>query len=664
QVWPSQFGCDSTVVSTTVFDPQLRDTTAIQQMTCDPALAGVAVAVLTGADGCDSVLVTTTVLQPSPVVFIEKTTCNPALAGIVTQVWPSQFGCDSTVLSTTVFDPQLRDTTAIQQMTCDPALAGVAVAVLTGADGCDSVLVTTTVLQPSLVVFIEKTTCDPALAGIVTQVWPSQFGCDSTVVTTTILLPGDTTFQYQTTCDPAAAGVTVQVLQNLAGCDSMVVRTVLFDPAGCDTLLVRAESIGVSCSGQDDGQLLLTALSGIPPFQYTWTHLGGGATGTGLIQTLQQTETIGGLPGGVYQVVITTTATIVNDTTAVLIVEVPLALTVTAAAASGYHGYAISCAGAADGSAEVLAAGGTLPLQYAWSNGAQQLVASGLPEGWQHVTVTDSRGCVQSSAVYLAAPPPVAFGLQAIDESCAGKLDGRLDVIQVSGGVAPIQFALDGGAFSAQAHWQGLEPGTYAVQARDGNGCESADVFLDVQAGAAFSLDAGLDTVVFSGDTLLLTLSASQPVETVVWSPAQSVFPLSPAQVLVFPSFSTLYQVIATDARGCVASDQLRVEVTRKRNMYVPNAIYVDGRGGENSVFTVYGDQGVERVEVLRVYDRWGTLVFEALDVPPNIPAYGWQGDYRQGTVAGHVGVYVYYAVVRLSDESRVLLSGDVTVFR
>ncbi|MCC6459576.1 MAG: hypothetical protein IT260_03830, partial [Saprospiraceae bacterium] len=189
QVWPSQFGCDSTVVSTTVFDPQLRDTTAIQQTTCDPALAGVAVAVLTGADGCDSVLVTTTVLQPSPVVFIEKITCDPALAGIVTQVWPSQFGCDSTVLTTTVFDTQLRDTTAIQLMTCDPALAGVAVAVLTGTDGCDSVLVTTMVLQPSPIVFIEKITCNPALAGIVTHVWPSQFGCDSTVLSTTVFDP-------------------------------------------------------------------------------------------------------------------------------------------------------------------------------------------------------------------------------------------------------------------------------------------------------------------------------------------------------------------------------------------------------------------------------------------------------------------------------------------
>ena len=53
--------------------------------------------------------------------------------------------------------------------------------------------------------------------------------------------------------------------------------------------------------------------------------------------------------------------------------------------------------------------------------------------------------------------------------------------------------------------------------------------------------------------------------------------------------------------------------------------------GGEKEVEVSFED--VAGVEEFRIYDRWGELVFEALDFQPDDPAHGWTGTQR-GTAA------------------------------
>ena len=55
--------CDSVVITTVVFDPELIDTTIVQLTTCNVAMTDTTVVVLTGNDGCDSVVITQTTLD-------------------------------------------------------------------------------------------------------------------------------------------------------------------------------------------------------------------------------------------------------------------------------------------------------------------------------------------------------------------------------------------------------------------------------------------------------------------------------------------------------------------------------------------------------------------------------------------------------------------------
>ena len=64
----------------------------------------------------------------------------------------------------------------------------------------------------------------------------------------------------------------------------------------------------------------------------------------------------------------------------------------------------------------------------------------------------------------------------------------------------------------------------------------------------------------------------------------------------------------------------------------------------------------------MRVYDRWGSLLFEGWDLPVYGAAQGWDGAYRGRAVVS--GVYVWYAEVLYIDGHTELLKGDVQVIR
>jgi hypothetical protein len=67
----------------------------------------------------------------------------------------------------------------------------------------------------------------------------------------------------------------------------------------------------------------------------------------------------------------------------------------------------------------------------------------------------------------------------------------------------------------------------------------------------------------------------------------------------------------------------------------------------------------------MRVYDRWGSLVYEQNDFYPELNdefTGGWDGRYRGKFV--DPGVFVYIIEVDFLDDRVLLYRGDVTVVR
>ena len=111
---------------------------------------------------------------------------------------------------------------------------------------------------------------------------------------------------------------------------------------------------------------------------------------------------------------------------------------------------------------------GTLPVQYAWSNGETTANVT-LPPGFAgtlDLTVTDAQGCVGVSA-FSIAPPLTAFVLKN-NESVSGAADGSID-LEVAGGLPPYQYQWSNGSTTEDLN--GLSGGIYNVTCTDVAGC-------------------------------------------------------------------------------------------------------------------------------------------------------------------------------------------------
>jgi len=91
--------------------------------------------------------------------------------------------------------------------------------------------------------------------------------------------------------------------------------------------------------------------------------------------------------------------------------------------------------------------------------------------------------------------------------------------------------------------------------------------------------------------------------------------------------------------------------------VYIPNVFNPD----ENQSFTIYANEVVEIIEAVYIYDRWGNLVFENENFPPNDMSIGWDGYMNGGKV--EQGVYMYLFVYELDGRTQYD-AGDITLLR
>ncbi len=127
------------------------------------------------------------------------------------------------------------------------------------------------------------------------------------------------------------------------------------------------------------------------------------------------------------------------------------------------------------------------------------------------------------------------------------------------------------------------------------------------------------------------------------------------------PVANTTYYLTVTDAAGCTASDSLFVEVLPAEKIYLPNAFSPDN-DGVNDVFFVQGLAGSARVLTLRVFDRWGGLLYESPEGALNDPTHGWDGTTRGRSLPA--GVYLWAAELEFADGRRKMLGGEVALLR
>ncbi len=304
----------------------------------------------------------------------------------------------------------------------------------------------------------------------------------------------------------------------------------MFEYLGSNPITVDLNISGFDCTASS-GAISIQATGGIGMLSYSLNGL-----------NYQQNNVFNGLPVNSYTVYVQDeVGCIVSEEVDPGVVFPSIENLVVTPAACGEN----------NGSFSFTIAGGTPPFSVSMNGGppGSSTQFQNLAPGTYQLQVTDAGGCGSNSSVVVTnGGAPVLSALNVTPTSC-GLNNGGISV-SVQGGLAPIAYALNGGATQATSTFANLMAGNYTLSITDANGCA-----LTETATIAPSQALVLDDVVLVNATCgeangTISIEASGGQAPLMYAVNGNAFGLE-------NNFSGLasgnYQPTVKDAAGCTA---------------------------------------------------------------------------------------------------------------
>ena len=201
---------------------------------------------------------------------------------------------------------------------------------------------------------------------------------------------------------------------------------------------------------------------------------------------------------------------------------------------------------------------------------------------------------------------------------------------------------------------------TISSIAINSSGCVDT-TFHDVRVHPLPTVSMPPEVTIIAGQSIQLPALYSGNMNSYLWSPPDDLdCPTCPTPT-ADPVRDRLYKTTFIDSNGCENIGTILVRVICKAsNVFMPNTFSPNG-DGNNDVFYPRGT-GLNRARVLRVFNRWGEVIFERNDFAVNNPSLGWDGTYKGQKV--DAGVYVYQVEIYCENGQFILFSGNVALIR
>ncbi len=277
------------------------------------------------------------------------------------------------------------------------------------------------------------------------------------------------------------------------------------------------------------------------------------------------------------------------------------------------------------------------------------------------LTAETPNGCrVRDTLQLTVSSQPEAPEVDVVAASCGNTLDGALQVTSFDG----LAYAFGGVEYTDPQAFTDLIAGTYVITSiADVSACNRSDSF-DIVGENDFNLTLGDDVSAPTGSELTLTATADVPIDSFRWS--GDVF----ADSLRFEGPSAMFQVLrsgevvvtAYSGDGCSRSTSVAIEAADDRRVAIPTAFSPNG-DGSNETFTIYTTPFVAEAGPMRIYDRWGNILFVGTD--QNITdTRGWDGRRQDDGYLVSTGVYIYTVDIKFIDGTSRTFQGEVTLLR
>ena len=595
--------------------------------------AGVQTVTVSDANGCFDID-TFTINEP-----------NDALSGYITAANALCFGSSTGELGAVItggtrpYQYTWNSTPVQTTVVADSLPAGTYNLSVTDANGC-SLELTSTIGEPT-----ELTVSATVLQHV------SCFGGSNGAVAVNATSGGVGPYTYVWT-DPSG-----QVGLNASNLSAGAISVIVTDANACTTMatvtltegtpITVTETVSnISCHGLTDGSINITGSNKVL-VNYSWSN--------GMVS-----NPVTGLGAGNYTVTVTDADGCQETFNYTITEPAPISLSIAST-------NSILCYGDGNAAAQVTATGGTSPYNYNWSNGATTRTASNLTPGTYDVTVTDSRGCFETTSISIVEPEELTITGNTSGTLCAGDQTGTLTAFGSGGTVTVglLEYSIDGSTWQNGNIFSGLASGIYTLSVRDENGCVADTMLVVEDADPFFITSMTGDTTIEYLDSLTIAASLNDTVGvTYSWQQISGAMGLVTDSSFSFgirPQDAVQYQFTATNSNGCSVDSIVMIEVTKLRRANAPTGFTPNG-DGVNDYFFIQGGAKVQTVTIFRVYDRWGTLVFEGNNSEINVPEQGWNGIYRGRPAPS--GTYTWYADVLFKEGHTEQLKGNIILLR
>ncbi len=230
----------------------------------------------------------------------------------------------------------------------------------------------------------------------------------------------------------------------------------------------------------------------------------------------------------------------------------------------------LDCAGDSTGTISAFVTGGTKPITFAWSNGADTNELSDLAAGTYVLTLTDANGCSVIDSVTLTEPDSLNLTITNLRGACEDIDNGEL-VVTATGGVEPYTYSWSNEAETDTI--KKLSPGEYSVTVIDANGCiATLKTLVEEYPGLECTitiLQNETSPGAGDGSATVDVIGGVEPF-TYLWSDGQTT---KDATELGAGDYS----VTITDANGCTTSCEINLLILSGLGNYVWEDLDKDG---------------------------------------------------------------------------------------
>ncbi|MEO8413131.1 MAG: PKD domain-containing protein [Ginsengibacter sp.] len=277
------------------------------------------------------------------------------------------------------------------------------------------------------------------------------------------------------------------------------------------------------------------------------------------------------------------------------------------------------------------------------------------------ITATSKFGCTMSDSIFVKVFPPfVAVPLTNDPYICMN------DTVQLN--VNPpgkiILWSPAAGLSNANNYGPIASPAQttmYTATLMDSVGCFTSTADITVHVKSLPTVDAGPDKTYPYNTSFSINPMYSANIASYNWTPPNILSCNTCPDPNGIANNSNTFFIEVTSDSGCVAKDAITIYIECKdANILMPTA-FTPNSDGLNDYFYPL-TRGIKSITKFSIYNRFGKLVYEAKNFPPNDQTLGWNGKVNSADQSTSVFVYYIEAICDLGQ--KLFKKGSVVLIR